>query len=163
MAHTGARPSEILGLNAEDIDVAAGVVRIEKTRAFVGPPVERTTKTRKSRRAIAAPRAVLETVLAQAEPAGPLFTTSRGTVVRGPQVSYEFRRAAESVGLSLRLYDLRHFHATQLLAAGIPLHEVSWRLGHGSVSITADIYAHWVPARDQEASSAIGRILGDGA
>lgn len=39
-------------------------------------------------------------------------------------------------------YDLRHTHVTLLLEAGIPLETVADRVGHSSVRVTADIYAH---------------------
>lgn len=40
---------------------------------------------------------------------------------------------------------LRHTHATQLLAAGVPLLEVSKRLGHSKASVTLDLYGHTIP------------------
>lgn len=39
-------------------------------------------------------------------------------------------------------YALRHSHAVHLLEAGINLKNVSDRLGHASVKITADTYLH---------------------
>jgi integrase len=41
----------------------------------------------------------------------------------------------------MRLHDLRHLSATLGLASGDSLKEVSDRLGHSSIAITADIYA----------------------
>jgi len=41
-----------------------------------------------------------------------------------------------------RFHDLRHFHATQLLKAGTPLHVVAHRLGHRDPMVTATTYAH---------------------
>lgn len=45
----------------------------------------------------------------------------------------------------IRFHDLRHTHATLLLAKGISVHVVSARLGHASIRITLDHYSH---ARD---------------
>jgi integrase len=42
----------------------------------------------------------------------------------------------------IRLHDLRHLHATELLRLGVPLHVVSKRLGHADAIVTATIYAH---------------------
>jgi integrase len=42
----------------------------------------------------------------------------------------------------IRFHDLRHSHATALLRSGVPLKVVSERLGHASISITADTYLH---------------------
>lgn len=45
---------------------------------------------------------------------------------------------------------LRHTHATELLAAGIAIIEVSRRLGHTKVSHTLDLYGHAIPNYDQQ-------------
>ncbi|MFZ0108998.1 MAG: tyrosine-type recombinase/integrase [Pseudolabrys sp.] len=42
----------------------------------------------------------------------------------------------------IRLYDLRHSHATQLLAAGVHPKIVQKRLGHASITTTLDLYSH---------------------
>ena len=38
-----------------------------------------------------------------------------------------------------RLHDLRHLHATTLLAAGVPVHVVAARLGHADPAVTLRI------------------------
>jgi integrase len=52
---------------------------------------------------------------------------------------------------AIRLHDLRHLHATQMLAAGVPVPVVSQRLGHATVTMTLNSYAHVLPAMDAEA------------
>jgi integrase len=51
-----------------------------------------------------------------------------------------------------RLHDLRHFHATTLLLADVPVHVVAARLGHTDPSVTLRVYAHVI--RDQVAAAA---------
>ncbi len=51
----------------------------------------------------------------------------------------------------IRLYDLRHTHASLLLAAGVPVHVVSARLGHASAKMTLDVYAHVLSGQDEDA------------
>jgi len=46
----------------------------------------------------------------------------------------------------IRLHDLRHSHATHLLAAGFHPKIAQERLGHSSVGITLDKYSHVLPA-----------------
>ena len=54
-----------------------------------------------------------------------------------------FKPLLKSAGLpDCRMYDLRHTAATLLLAAGEDLKVVSDRLGHASIVLTADTYAH---------------------
>ena len=59
------------------------------------------------------------------------------------------------------LHGLRHFHATQLLAAGVTVAQVSHRLGHSSPAVTLNTYSHWIPAQDQQAADIIGSLLYD--
>jgi integrase len=58
-----------------------------------------------------------------------------------------------------RLHDLRHYHATQLLAAGVPITTVSKRLGHTSTAVTLNTYGHWLPEQDRDAADIMGRLL----
>ncbi|NYD39955.1 tyrosine-type recombinase/integrase [Nocardioides panaciterrulae] len=44
-----------------------------------------------------------------------------------------------------RIHDLRHTHASWLLAAGTPIHVVQARLGHESIQTTVDTYSHLLP------------------
>lgn len=63
----------------------------------------------------------------------------------------------------LRLHDLRHAHATLLIAAGIDPKTVSTRIGHSRTAITMDRYAHRVTDEDRRAAAIIGQLLAPGA
>ena len=58
----------------------------------------------------------------------------------------------------IRLHDLRHTSATLGLASGESLKEVSARLGHAALSVTADLYTDVSPdlARDSAHRLAAG-------
>ena len=60
----------------------------------------------------------------------------------------------------VRLHDLRHLHATQLLAAGVPVRTVSGRLGHANAATTLNVYAHFLEASDRDAADVIGGPAG---
>jgi integrase len=51
----------------------------------------------------------------------------------------------------IRVYDLRHTHASHLLAAGVSVHVVSKRLGHASAKMTLDVYAHVLTGQQEDA------------
>jgi integrase len=60
------------------------------------------------------------------------------------------QRAMERACLSARLrvrnpHDLRHTYATMLLMDHYSPAYVQKQLGHSSISITVDIYGHWIP------------------
>jgi len=69
----------------------------------------------------------------------------------------------EEVLSRIRLHDLRHTHATLLLAAGIPVKVVSERLGHANAMITLGVYAHVMPGMQAEAAAKFGALLSGGA
>ena len=80
--------------------------------------------------------------------------------MRPPDVSDEWRRTRSRLGIGVRLHDLRHTAATLMLGAGVPLKVVSDALGHSTIAITADIYAHVTPELRREAADAMDRALG---
>ncbi len=59
----------------------------------------------------------------------------------------------------LRLHDLRHTHATQLLSQGVHPKIVSERLGHSTVGITLDTYSHVLPGMQEDAAQKIDIAL----
>jgi len=69
------------------------------------------------------------------------------------------RLQAEAGVPAIRFHDLRHSSASLMLAAGIPIKVVSERLGHASVTITLDIYAHVLPGMGKQAAQTLGRLL----
>ena len=75
-------------------------------------------------------------------------------------VSGRFRGVCHQLGVSgVRLHDLRHLHATQLLGAGVPVRTVSGRLGHADAATTLNVYAHFLQASDRQAADVISELL----
>lgn len=80
---------------------------------------------------------------------------------RPDSTSRRFRVARDAAGLTgLRLHDLRHAHATNLIGAGIDVATVAERLGHSRKSTTLDIYTHRVDGGDERAAQVAGDLLG---
>ena len=61
----------------------------------------------------------------------------------------------------IRLHDLRHSHATHMLAAGVHPKIAQERLGHSSVGVTIDLYSHVLPGMQAEAVSRVDAVLQD--
>lgn len=59
---------------------------------------------------------------------------------------------------TLKLHELRHTMATQLLGAGIDVKTVRARLGHANASLTLNTYSHALPARDEAAANVIASL-----
>ncbi len=59
----------------------------------------------------------------------------------------------------IRFHDLRHTHATQLLASGVHPKIAQERLGHANVGTTLDLYSHVMPGMQTDAASRIDVAL----
>jgi integrase len=57
------------------------------------------------------------------------------------------------------LHALRHTHASALLAAGVPIANVSKRLGHRDAYTTAKIYQHALPDIDQDVAATWDKLM----
>jgi integrase len=62
-------------------------------------------------------------------------------------------------GPHVTFHGLRHTHATLLIAAGVDIRTVAHRLGHTSVQVTGDTYAHAMAATDENAASVLAERL----
>ena len=58
----------------------------------------------------------------------------------------------------IRLHDLRHTHATLLLADGVPVEVVSERLGHASATIRLTAHQHVHLVRGREAADRVAAL-----
>ncbi len=59
----------------------------------------------------------------------------------------------------IRFHDLRHTHATLLLAKGVNVKVIFERLGHSNFKITLDTYSHVLPTMQEDAVKKIEEIL----
>jgi integrase len=81
---------------------------------------------------------------------------------RPHRVTLAFKRLCDELDISgVRLHDLRHFTATQMLASGVPVKTVAGRLGHANAATTLNVYAHALESSDAEAAHLLGSILND--
>jgi integrase len=69
------------------------------------------------------------------------------------------REAADLPGV--RIHDMRHAHASWLLAGGADLQVVKDRLGHASIA-TTEKYLHTLPTADETALDALAKIRNPG-
>ena len=59
----------------------------------------------------------------------------------------------------IRFHDLRHTHASLLLAKGVNMKVIQKRLGHASIMLTMDTYSHLTEETEQSAAEALNSIL----
>jgi integrase len=83
-----------------------------------------------------------------------------GSVVAPIYISQLWGRVIERTKLTrLRFHDLRHAHATHLLANCVHPKIASERLGHSKVGITLDLYSHVIPGMQEDAAKLVDAAL----
>jgi integrase len=167
LAYTGARRGEVLALRWSDLEFENATLTISKNRTRIGKTVieQESTKGGDGRRTVQLGAETLKLLkdhrkrqLQERIKAGSLwqdsnfiFTQENGLPL-DPSTPYQlFKRTAKKLGLrSESLHSIRHLHATELLNAGVGIHEVKEQLGHSDISTTLRIYAHIRPEQKQE-------------
>jgi integrase len=169
----GLRQGEVLGLSWQDVDLAAGVVRVAHALQRVeGKLVLVEPKSNTSRRAIklggVAAQALREHHARQVAeqdrvtwlPFGLVFTGAHGLPLDGTALTKRFQGVLKAAGLPrMRFHDLRHSSASLLLSQHIPARVVMERLGHSTITLTMNTYSHVIAELNQEAADAIDRVL----
>ena len=83
-----------------------------------------------------------------------------GQPLKPNSLTHEFVRFVAGTDLPrVRFHDLRHSHATHLLASGVHPKIAQERLGHASVAITLDLYSHVLPGMQADAASRVDEAL----
>jgi integrase len=132
----GLRPGEMLGLKPNDV---SDVVRVRRQLHYRTHSLERL-KTRQSKRDVPLIPEARKWLQTQRERScGPLlFQTPSGAPISRTRLREMFLESG------FNPHDMRHTYGSWLLAAGMPLPEVSRLMGHKTVAITARCYAHQV-------------------
>ncbi|OHV23951.1 integrase [Parafrankia soli] len=91
---------------------------------------------------------------------GLVFTEPNGAPLIPDDVTSHFKELVTAADLPpIRLHDLRHGAATLALAAGADIKTVQELLGHASIAITADTYAHILPELAREVAENVARLI----
>ncbi|MDH6235165.1 integrase [Mesorhizobium soli] len=83
-----------------------------------------------------------------------------GSALQPRSLTHEWVRLLAKTDLPrIRYHDLRHTHASQMLAAGVHPKVASERLGHSSIGITLDLYSHVMPGMQADAAEQVDAAL----
>lgn len=159
---TGLRRSELLGLRWRDVDL--DLLSLSVNRVLIklagGRTILQEPKTKRGRRSVALtpspprfsgsigqPRRRGSTCSGSpSRTTPPVFTHEDSRPISPITVTRAFTRTVERLGLRrIRFHDLRHTHATLLLAQGTHPKVVQERLGHSTIAVTLDTYSHVLP------------------
>jgi len=177
-AALGARRGEVCALRWSAVDLEVGTVAVHRAVVITSQgAIERDhPKTASSRRRVSIDPGTVAVLVAHQERQAERVAACGGRLARDPYVysaevdgsrpwhptivTHRFKRLTRRAGLDgVRLHDLRHFVATQLISGGVDVRTVAGRLGHANPNVTLSTYAAWVPARDQDAANLIGATL----
>jgi integrase len=175
-ALTGMRRGELCALRWTDVDLDRGELDVSKSIVVIPHGLaEKTTKTDRSRTVALDQVGVALLTYHQAKvyewaqkaevvvpPDAYVFShaVDGSKPFRPDNVTGFFTRVRDSVDLpQVRLHDLRHFTATQLIGAGVDVRTVAGRLGHSDPSVTLRVYSHALEERDRAAADIMGRVL----
>ena len=156
---TGMRPGEMWALRPGRLNLITGSIYVAESLAEDGGHLITTPpKTETSERSVSLDGEMISILREHIErfpSADFVFTSPEGCQVR-PRNFLEdhFDRARASLRdvlpAGFRFYDLRHTHASLLIARGWRPDQVKDRLGHASIRTTLDLYSHLYPGHDEE-------------
>lgn len=180
--HCGLREGELLTLRWDDVDLESAkpallvrrtLTRGEDGRGYVVGASTKSGKGRRVRLTRRATAALGEHRKRQVEERMSLgglwqdqnlvFPNNVGSLLNPSNLrnrSFKRIKARSGVRNDLRFHDLRHTCATLLLRAGVNVKVVSEMLGHASITITLDTYAHVLPDMQDSAAEAMEGALG---
>ncbi|MCD8201341.1 MAG: site-specific integrase, partial [Clostridia bacterium] len=161
--YSGARKGEISALTTSDVEKRGDVyaIKISKNASrrhdgkgiMVTPP-----KTYASNRTVTLPECLTKEL-------GEYLEGKEGYLFGGnapadtTSYSLAFASAIKKTGVTrIRMHDLRHSHASILIAAGVPVTSVSKRLGHSTPKTTLDVYSHCLEKGEEEVLSVLNGL-----
>ena len=174
---SGLRLGELVALTWTDIDMERGILHITKSnQAMRGKGIfTKTPKNETSVRDIALSKHSIRMLQKHREMqqqqrdqlkdkwtnGGWVFTQWNGLPVYPTTPSAWFRKFLKRHHLPhMPFHALRHLSATVLIARGVPLKNVSSRLGHADIRTTANIYSEALQSVDRQAADKMDEFLG---
>lgn len=170
----GLRRGEVAALRWRHVDLtAASMAVVESAEQTDGGIRYKRPKSGKARNmALAATvvdelkawrvRQAQELLRLGVRPDGDTFvvTQTDGSPLQPRSLTHEWVRVLGTTKLPrIRFHDLRHAHATHMLASGVHPKVASERLGHSKVGITLDLYSHVMPGMQEDAVAKVDAAL----
>jgi integrase len=161
--YAGLRRGELMALRWEDVDLAKGVIRVEraydeKGRVHVEP------KSRAGRRTVPIVGALRDQLVAhrarQDSDSGLVFGATPETPFQPSNLWRRAQRAWKRASVEpIGLHEARHTFASVLIAAGVNAKAITTYMGHASIQTTYDLYGKLMPGSESEAAALVDAYL----
>jgi integrase len=158
--YAGLRRGELRGLRWSDVDLQAGVIRVERGWDDVVGAIE--PKSRKSRRTVPIAAVLREYLIARKLSTGGtgLAFGDGVTAFRPDKAQERADRAWATAGLNRATFHVaRHAFASMMIAAGANPKAITVYMGHASITTTFNIYGHLMPGNEAEAAGMLNDYL----
>jgi len=162
----GLRRGELAALQWSDVDLAGGVLRVERSWDFGGAADKELVdpKSSSGSRRVPIPAVLrdelLEHRLREGREEGLIFGRAYDRPFEPSGVSRRAQTAWKGAKLeALTLHEARHTFASLMIAAGVNAKALSSYMGHASITITLDRYGHLMPGNEEEAAALLDAYL----
>lgn len=162
----GLRRGELLALDWANVDLAVGVLRVERsydpTSGTFGRP-----KSKHGIRTVPITAALAPYLRGHALRSGRRDGLVFGESTTRPLDSRRLQERADNTwqaaGLNrVTLHVCRHLYASMSIAAGVNAHALCRYMGHSSIAVTFDLYGHLFPGNESEAAALLDSYLSRG-
>jgi integrase len=158
-AETGMRAGEICGLHWREVNLEDRTIAVTSSiwkGQFTSP------KTRAGRRVICISQDLADVLRRLGSPrSGTVFTTKLGTPLDPEKVvQRQLRPLLKRLEIAGGgLHGFRHFNATMMDSASVPMKIRQTRLGHSSSQTTLQLYTHALNAEDRKAAVSLSKCI----
>jgi integrase len=158
----GLRLGELRALRWEDVDLDAGVLRIERSWDPKAGPV--APKSRAGTRVVPVPSVLASELRAHQMRSGRrdglVFGRTSDLPFNPSSLSTRAKKAWSAAGMAvITLHEARHTYASLMIAAGVNAKALSTYMGHSSITITLDRYGHLMPGNEEQAAELLDAYL----
>ena len=161
--YAGLRRGELMALRWEEVDLASGVIRVE--RAYDDKErVEVEPKSQAGRRTVPIVGALRDVLVEhkarERRDTGLVFGSSAEKPFQPSNVWRRAHTAWTRAGLKpIGLHEARHTFASVLIAAGVNAKAITTYMGHASIQTTYDLYGKLMPGSEAEATALVDAYL----
>jgi integrase len=160
--YAGLRRGELQALRWSDVDLDAGLIRVERSFDQKAGPIE--PKSRSGRRRVPLVGTLRAELLAhrlwQGRAGEGLVLGNGERAFAAAAVTRRARSTWTRAGLApIGLHECRHTYAAHMIAAGVNAKALSAYMGHSSITITLDRYGHLMPGSEAEAAGLLEAYL----